>query len=96
MDIGPTELPIQPLLPNEGIRRVEGLSDARQYPQRQQKRDDQADEGEPETPQDSVDVSATYRMAHAEQLDPAGESAAQEEDSPADLTAEPPRLDIVA
>jgi hypothetical protein len=66
MDIGPSDLTIHPVLPQEGIRRVERGSDAQQHPERRQPHEEHPDEGDHETPHDSVDVSTTYRLAHPE------------------------------
>ena len=69
MDIRPTELPIKAVLPTEAIRRVERRSDARDYPQREHEGEERPEDGEREAPQDSVDVSPSYRLAHSDPLE---------------------------
>lgn len=93
MDIGPTEIPIQSMLPAEAIRRVEGRSDARQYPQRREPHEKQPEEGEHEAPHDSVDVSPSYRLAHPEHSDADAEDPANADAEGADLKR---HLDIEA
>ena len=64
MDIGPTGLPILPVQPGEGIRRVEGRSDANQSPERRHAQDEAAGNDEHDSPHDSVEVSPDYLTAH--------------------------------
>jgi hypothetical protein len=93
MDIGPMEPALQPVLPSEGIRRVEGRSEPRDLPRRQQSREEQPEDGEADARQDSVDVSQNYRLAHPEHSD-----ISPEVDTP-DLLEPPaavPHLDIEA
>jgi hypothetical protein len=70
MDIGSSDLPILPMRPGEGIRRVEGRADAQQQPPRRQPQDEQPEDGDREPRHDSVDVSATYWMAKPEHTVP--------------------------
>jgi hypothetical protein len=93
MDIGPTELPIQPIRPGEGIRRVEGRSDAQQYPQKRQPHDQEADESEHEAPHDSVDVSAQYLLSHQVPAENGADERPQTGEAELEL---PPHLDIEA
>jgi len=93
MDIGPTEPPLQPVLPSEGIRRVEGRSDARDLPRRRQGQEEQSEEDNGEPKQDSVDVSQTYLQAHSEHA-----STPTLDDTPSNLGTPGlfPQLDIEA
>jgi hypothetical protein len=77
MSIGPTDLPLQPVLPSEGVRRVEGRADARDLPRRRQHEEEQDGQEDSEPQQDSVDLSLDYRMSHA-----APDSPLPEEPSP--------------
>ena len=91
MDIGPTGLPILPVQPGEGIRRVEGRSDAQQSPERQHAHDETTDGNEQESPHDSVEVSPDYLMAHLTEA-PAGD----EDGVPLSVELPKAQLDIEA
>ena len=89
MSIGPTDLPLKPVLPSEGVRRVEGRADPNDLPRRRQHDQEQDGQEDAEPQQDSVDLSLDYRLSHT-----APDGALPEEPSPDEVETPLPQAHI--